>query len=309
MSTFLVTGGAGFIGSHLAEHLLQTGHRVRILDNLSSGARRNVPLGAEFIEGDIRDGAHLGRAMDGTDGCYDLAAVASVVAGNERWSECHQTNITGTIHVFEAARDHGHLPVVYASSAAIYGANEDVPLPESAPARPLTAYGADKYACELHAVPAFEIHGVPTTGMRFFNVYGPRQDPHSPYSGVISIFADRFGRGDGVTIHGDGGQSRDFVYVGDVCRALMAAMATTAGRMRVFNVCTGRETSVVELAETLSSLTGGRSAIQFGPERAGDIRRSLGDNSALVSQLGVTPTVTLRSGLEKTLATLVRAAA
>ncbi len=309
MTRYLVTGGAGFIGSHLCDHLLAGGHEVRVLDNLSTGAPENVPEGAELVVGDITRIGDVRTAMAGMDGCFHLAAIASVQAGNERWAACHATNLTGTIHVYEAARDAGRIPVVYASSAAVYGASQDVPLAETAPRRPLTAYGADKYGCELHAVPALEVHGVPTTGMRFFNVYGPRQDPRSPYSGVISVFADRLARGLDITIHGDGIQSRDFIFVGDVCRALVAAMDTGRSGARVFNVCTGAETTILQLAETLGAITGQRGQIRFGPARAGDIRRSLGDNRAMISALGVSPTTSLPNGLEKTLATGGSAAA
>ncbi len=247
MSTYLVTGGCGFIGSHLADSLLADGHAVRILDDLSTGKRANKPEAATLIEADVADPRAVVRAMEGVDGCFHLAAIASVERANRDWLGTHRVNLSGTITILEAARG-GPIPVVYASSAAIYGDNPALPLAETAAPRPLSAYGADKLGCELHARVAGRVHGIPTTGLRFFNVYGPRQDPLSPYSGVISIFCERLRGGRGVTIFGDGGQTRDFVFVADVVRALRAALRRVSTEAGVFNVCTGRASSVRDLA-------------------------------------------------------------
>jgi len=201
MSCFLVTGGAGFIGSHLVRALLDEGDTVRVLDDLSSGHRKNVPHQVELMEADITDPAVVESALDGVDGCFHLAAIASVARSHLEWLRTHQVNLTGTINVFDQARPsrrHREVPVVYASTAAIYGNCGSFPIDEESPAVPLSAYGADKHACELHARVAGAIHRVPTIGLRFFNLYGPRQDQLSPYSGVISIFADRLLRGDAV---------------------------------------------------------------------------------------------------------------
>src|SRR6201996_6028020 len=226
MSTYLVTGGAGFIGSHLCDALAGRGDTVRVLDDLSTGHRRNVPPGAHLIVGDVADPAAVDQAMEGVDGCFHLAAIASVEKGVTDWLGTHRANITGTITVFDAIRRQGsRIPVVYASSAAVYGDATDGPIAETAPCRPLSAYGADKYGFELHARVPSHVHGIPTVGLRFFNVYGPRQDPKSPYSGVISIFCERIAGGLPIAIYGDGQQTRDFVYVADVVRALLAAMA------------------------------------------------------------------------------------
>ena len=302
MAQYLVTGGAGFIGSHLCDKLVQNGHKVRVLDDLSTGKTDNIPEAAELVIGDVRDAAKVEQAMQGVDGCFHLAAVASVVASNERWVETHQTNLTATINVFNAAKNQNHCPVVYASSAAVYGANTNVPLSETDTVAPLTAYGADKYGCELHAVPAIKVHGVPSTGMRFFNVYGPRQDPASPYSGVISIFARALASNKDILIHGDGSQSRDFIYVDDVCRALVAAMSQTVNDARVFNVCTGVETTILTLAKLLADITGYTKDFQHGESRVGDVHRSLGDNRAMRKVLAIMPQTSLRAGLQETVA-------
>ena len=242
MATYLVTGGLGFIGSHLAASLIDQGHHVRILDDLSTGHRENAPNGAEVIIGDVADEAIVKKSLENVDGCFHLAAVASVQRSNEAWLETHKANLTGTICILDEARRAnvaGPIPVVYASSAAVYGDNSEVPLHEESAIKPLSAYGADKYGSELHAFVASNVHMVPTRGFRFFNVYGPRQDPKSPYSGVIAIFAEKLARRQTITIFGDGGQSRDFIYVGDVVRHLIAGMENASQGAAVYNVCTG----------------------------------------------------------------------
>ena len=197
MARFLVTGGCGFIGSHLVDRLLAEGAQVVVLDDLSTGRKENLAPGAELIIGDIRDRNSVRDAMTGVDGCFHLAAIASVEKAREAWSDTHAVNLAGTVTIFDAARhasSKGPVPVVYASSAAVYGNPGDDwkgRISEEAPTVPLSAYGADKLGCELHGRVAWTVHGVPTVGFRFFNVYGPRQDPASPYSGVISIFANR----------------------------------------------------------------------------------------------------------------------
>ena len=304
MAVYVVTGGCGFIGSHLVESLLADGHGVRIIDDLSTGRRANVPTQAEVVVGDVADEALVARVMAGADGCFHLAAIASVQRGNEEWLATHRANLTGTIAMLDAARsarDGGPVPVVYASSAAVYGASNDLPLKESAETRPLSAYGADKLGSELHAAVASGVHGVPTTGFRFFNIYGPRQDPNSPYSGVISIFAQRLARGEGVTVFGDGGQYRDFVYVADVVRYLRAAMTGMPEGARVFNICTGRTTTVVELARTIAELAGVEAGIEHGEARAGDIRESVGDPAAVQAAFGFAAETRLKDGLRETL--------
>lgn len=300
MAHYLVTGGCGFIGSHLADALVAAGHRVRILDDLSTGKRENAPAAAEIRIGDVGDAATVAAAMAGVDGCFHLAAIASVVRSNEDWAGTHRVNLTGTINMFNSARtvrDGGAVPVVYVSSAAVYGDNDAVPLAEDAPARPLTAYGADKLGCELHARVAHAVHGVPVAGFRFFNVYGPRQDPSSPYSGVISIFTDRIIAGRAIDIHGDGGQTRDFVFVADAVRFLMRGMEGPFEGSRVFNVCTGRGTTVKALAAIIADAAGKPVEIRHTAPRPGDICVSLGDPRLAAAALGITADTPVEQGL------------
>lgn len=304
MARYLVTGGCGFIGSHLVERLLAAGHAVTVLDDLSTGKRENLPASVPVTVGTIADPSVVDAAMAGMDGCFHLAAVASVDRSREAWLETHHTNLSGTIAVFDAARranPNGPVPVVYASSAAVYGDNPAMPLREDATTRPLSAYGADKLGCELHARVADGVHGVPTTGFRFFNVYGPRQDPKSPYSGVISIFAGRIARGQPITINGDGEQVRDFIYVKDLVRCLTAAMDAPRAGAPVYNICTGVPTTVNRLAEVLASLSGRALDRSHGPARPGDIRVSIGDPTALRAAFGLSCGTSLEDGLRDTL--------
>jgi UDP-glucose 4-epimerase len=240
------------------------------------------------------------------DACCHLAAVASVERGMRDWRGTHRVNLTGTIVLMDAIRARP-VPLVYASSAAVYGDCQDLPLAEGAATRPLSAYGADKLGCELHAAVGAHVHGIPATGLRFFNVYGPRQDPRSPYSGVISIFCDRFARGAPVEIFGDGAQTRDFVYVADVVKALMRGIDRRAPGAEVLNVCTGRPTSVLELARAIADLAGVVPDIRFAPPRAGEVRHSLGAPDRARAMLGLPPPTALRDGLADTLAWLARA--
>jgi UDP-glucose 4-epimerase len=303
MSTYLVTGGAGFIGSHLTEALVARGDSVRVIDDLSTGHRRNLPSGVPLIVGDVADPYAVARAMEGVDGCFHLAAIASVEKGVTDWLGTHRANITGTITVFDTIRRQGsRIPVVYASSAAVYGDATTIPIRETEPRTPLSAYGADKYSCELHARVASQVHGIPTVGLRFFNVFGPRQDPKSPYSGVISIFCERIAAGQTISIFGDGGQTRDFVYVADVVAGLLAAMALRPSDAPVFNVCTGVATSVQALAALIADLAGQPLDAQTRAPRAGEIRHSLGVPDLADCVLGLNGRVTLRHGLGNVLA-------
>jgi UDP-glucose 4-epimerase len=276
MTTWLVTGGAGFIGSHLCEALLARGDAVRVLDDLSTGKRENLPPGAMLIEGDVADPATVRAALDGVAGCFHLAAIASVERGVTDWLGTHRANLTGAITVFDAARP-TRIPVVYASSAAVYGDAATVPIVAS------------------------HVHAIPTVGLRFFNVYGPRQDPRSPYSGVISIFCERIRRGAPIDIFGDGGQTRDFVYVADVVTALVAAMRLAPADAPVFNVCTGTATSVLDLAHTIAELTGTLLDARHRPPRAGEIRDSTGAPALSRRILGLADPLSLRRGLGKVL--------
>ena len=304
MAVFLVTGGCGFIGSHLCEALLRRGDAVRILDDLSTGKVENVPPQAEIVRGDVADAATVAAAMEGVAGCFHLAAVASVERSIGDWLGTHRTNLTGAITVFDTARRAGRsgaIPVVYASSAAIYGDCADLPIREDAPAKPRSPYGADKLGCELHARVAAEAFGVPTVGLRLFNVYGPRQDPKSPYSGVISIFCDRLRHGRPIDIFGDGSQTRDFIFVADVAAAFLAAMDRPAPAPAVYNICSGTATSVLELARSIGEVCGRRPEMRFRPPRSGEIAHSRGDGTLAHDRLGLKTPVELRFGLAATL--------
>lgn len=296
---YLITGGAGFIGSHLADALLAAGHAVRVVDDLSTGKRSNLDKRVEFIEGDINDLAGMRAAMEGIAGCFHLAAIASVALCTQDWTATSRTNIGGTITVMDTARLAGNVPVVYASSAAIYGNQAVLPIHEDLPPAPRSSYGADKLAGELHARAAFIVHGLPSVGFRFFNVYGKRQDPHSPYSGVISIFASRLAAGEPISIHGDGGQTRDFIAVADIVRFLLAGMdqVRRVPDAMVLNACTGQATSVRALALILADILGSNAEPSHGPAREGDIRASVGDPGRTAELLGVTATTGLRDGL------------
>jgi len=299
---FLVTGGAGFIGSHLCDALIARGDSVRVLDDLSTGSRANLPSGVPLIEADVADPDATQTAIEGVDGIFHLAAIASVQRGVTDWLGTHRANLTGTITLLDAIRHTGRpIPMVYASSAAVYGDCPTIPITEDVACRPLSAYGADKYACELHARVAGHVHGIPTTGLRFFNVYGPRQDPASPYSGVISIFCRHAAQGTPIDIFGDGAQTRDFIFVADIVAALLAAMRQPSTVAPVFNVCTGTPTTVLALARTIMDLAGKAPDIRHRPPRPGDIRHSIGSADRARAMLGLGTPVPLRSGLGKVL--------
>ena len=298
---YLVTGGCGFIGSHLCDALVAQGHTVRVLDDLSTGTTEYLPDSAELVLGNVVNPLVVEKALEGMDGCFHLAAIASVERSMNDWVGAHRVNQQGTVNVFEAASSQSGtkpFPVVYASSAAIYGDNASVPLDESTAPRPISAYGADKLGSEHHARVAWLSHGVSTVGLRFFNVYGPRQNPDSPYSGVISIFIDRVLKGEPLMIYGKGGQTRDFIYVGDVVRYLMKAMENQKGEASVYNVCTGQSTSISQLAKTLSIVSGSHVDIEYKPARSGDIASSLGDPRRVVHRYGIQPLVELGEGLK-----------
>lgn len=303
--SYLVTGGCGFIGSHLVDKLISEGAKVIVLDNLSTGKRSNLSSDAELIVGDIRDQALVNELMSRVDGCFHLAAVVSVELSKQDWSGTHEVNQTGTINIFNAARCGIHnapIPVIYASSAAVYGDSENLPCSETTMPSPLTAYGADKLACELHAQVAWQVFKVPTMGFRFFNVYGPRQDPQSVYSGVISIFLDKISQSKTITIYGDGEQSRDFVYVEDVISFLIDGMQHLMQMNfvnSVYNVCTGQATSINQLALIISEIIGKHPEIVYAKSRIGDIYRSVGCPLRAIHELKRKASYSLHEGLSK----------
>ncbi len=298
----LVTGGAGFIGSHLVDRLIAAGEKVVVLDNLSTGKRENLPPEAKLVVGDITDTDLVRELVGAADSVFHLAALVSVQESINDWSLGHRINLMATIDVLQAAATAGTgpVPVVYASSAAIYGDRSGAACRETSLPRPISPYGADKLGCEHQALAAAEIHQLPSVGLRFFNVYGPRQDPKSPYAGVISRFcANRLDDG-AHTVFGDGGQSRDFIYVGDIVEGLIRARdhARSHAQASVFNLCTGIETTLLGLAAEIDNVAGrGATPVIHAPARAGDIRMSLGDPAAAAQALGFTAQTDVATGL------------
>ncbi len=301
----LVTGGLGFIGSHLVSALASAGHSLTIIDDLSTGKREHAPDGSTVIIDDVSRHGVFDEIIQSVDACYHLAAVASVERANKELLRTHEINLGGFVNLLDSiARHKKTIPVVYASSAAVYGDNTNLPLSETSTTAPISAYGADKLACELQGLAAYKVHGIPTIGLRFFNVYGERQDPSSPYSGVISIFAKCALSSQPLIINGDGHQTRDFIYVGDVVHALtkaMDALVLEAISHGVYNVCTGTPITIKAIAETLCKLSHSKSTITHGPERIGDIRHSCGDKNTIGKVLGFTAEISLIDGLSHTL--------
>ncbi len=295
----LITGGAGFIGSHLCERLLAAGDSVRILDNLSTGKRDNLPADArvELVVGDVADMAIVERCIADVQAVVHLAAVASVQASIDDPIATHRSNFDGTLNLLEAARRAGVKRFLYASSAAIYGDTDVLPVNEDQLPNPLSPYAADKLAGEYYLRYYTRKHGLDTTAFRFFNIYGPRQDPSSPYSGVISIFMDRLQKGQPLTIFGDGEQTRDFVYVGDLVALLEAALRRQDLSGRAMNVGTGKEQSLLTLIGHIESLSGRRIERTHAPARIGDIVRSCADVRRLQQLTGKVPATPLRDGL------------
>ena len=295
----LVTGGAGFVGSHLVDRLVAENHRITVLDDLSSGTKDNLPPQARFVEGDVRDTTLVAHLIEDSDACYHLAAIASVQKCREFWADSHAVNLTAFVGLLEtiARRKKGVIPVVYASSAAVYGNVDVSPLHENLPLRPISTYGADKVGCELHAHAAGHASNIPTFGLRPFNIYGPRQNPLSPYSGVISIFADRIKRGQSLTIYGDGKQTRDFIAISDVIDHFIAALDKAAPTAPLCNVATGKAVSVKDVAQKLAKILGCEAKIAFAPARKGDITHSVADTAQARITLGCTAGTAIDDGL------------
>jgi len=299
----LVTGGAGFIGSHLVEALLAAGRPVRVFDDLSSGLRANVPAGVEFVEGCLTDAAAVAQAVDGCEIVFHLAALASVAKSVEDPVLNHAVNATGTLHVLDAARRAGVRRVVYAGSASAYGGADDpAGQDEDTPLCALSPYAAAKLAGEFYCQAFTASYGLETVRLRFFNVFGPRQRPDSPYSGVIAIFSAMLAAGRVPTIHGDGLQSRDFVAVADVARALLLAADTPGVSGRVYNVGTGRSVTLLQLLDALNSQLGTNVVPSHAPPRAGDVRHSRAKIERITAELGFAPKVSFEEGLRRTLA-------
>ncbi|OJA06243.1 NAD-dependent epimerase/dehydratase family protein [Halomonas sp. QHL1] len=295
----LVTGGAGFIGSHSVELLLENNVNVRVLDNLSSGHLSNLPSHPqlEVVVGDIRNSDDVHTAMQGMTHCLHLAAQVSVANSVEDPIGSATHNILGALNVMHAAATAKVSKLVYASSAAVYGIPAQLPLLEEADLQPLSPYGLEKWVDERYATLLGSLHGLPSLGLRYFNVYGPRQDPSSPYAGVIARFLDRLMNQQAPTVFGDGLQSRDFIYVGDIASANMAALFSP--QCGICNVATGQQIDLLELIDLLGQLTNCHLAPQHLPAKAEDIRYSCGDNQRLSEWLTIEPKWSLKEGLSE----------
>ncbi|MBE9214539.1 NAD-dependent epimerase/dehydratase family protein [Plectonema cf. radiosum LEGE 06105] len=302
--TFLVTGGCGFIGSHLVEALVKKGHKVRILDNLSTGKIENIaavsPHDVELLVGDVSELSMVEAAMEGCDYVFHEAAIASVPKSIEDPIATAGVNYGGTLNVLHTAHKYQVRRVVFAGSAAVYGDEPTLPKSESMPVIPITPYGIDKLASELMGHFYARTLGLEFVSLRYFNVFGLRQDPSSPYSGVISIFCDRIGQGLAPTIYGNGLQSRDFIHVHDVVEANLIAMEHPEAQGKSFNVGRGIATSLLEISNLLNDLTEQRLQPIHQLCRPGDIRHSVADNTALKA-LGWSPKVSIRQGLTELL--------
>lgn len=301
----VVTGGAGFIGSSLVRALLAEGEsRVAVIDNLLTGYEKNleeVESSVDFRQVDIRDYDRLLRALDGAETVFHLAAIPSVPRSIAEPVPSHEVNVDGTFNVFEAAKTAGVRRVVYAASSSAYGDTVELPKRESMPPNPKSPYAAQKIMGEFYTSVYHSCFGLETVALRFFNVYGPRQDPNSPYSGVLSVFMRCILEGRSPTLHGDGEQSRDFTYVEDVCRLLLkAAQAPEAAWGKTYNAGNGGRYTLNDVWRTLQKITGVSLPPSFGPSRPGDVRDSQADVSAAVRDLGHSPKFTLEQGLRRT---------
>ncbi|HUE70713.1 MAG TPA: SDR family oxidoreductase [Pirellulaceae bacterium] len=302
MPTFLVTGGAGFVGSHIVEALVRRGDQVRVLDNFSTGNRQNLAAIAdriELIEGDVNDPERVARAVKGVDCIFHEAALASVPRSVESPLESHAACATGTVNVLDQARRAGVRRVVYAASSSAYGNQPHASKRESDLPSPLSPYAAAKLASELYCQAFYHTYGLETVCLRYFNVFGPRQDPHGPYAAVIPLFITKLLAGERPLIYGDGKQSRDFAYVENVVQANLLAAEAPGVAGRTFNVGCGRSVSLLDLLNSLNRLLKTNVEPEFQPARAGDVRDSLADITHAVTDLGYEPRVDLEEGLRR----------
>lgn len=303
---FLVTGGCGFIGSHLVAQLIAEGHRVTILDDLSTGTKEKAHPSSRLVIGSILNHVLLFELLnDAVDGCFHLAAIPSVERCHHEWGLTSEVNVLGTIAVFDACRKaaRGPVPVVYASSAAVYGDANGIADEVQTCAQPINSYGVDKLACEFYARTAWQNYQLPTVGLRFFNVYGPGQQTSSPYSGVITRFIHAAGRGEPLTVFGTGEQTRDFVYVGDVAQSCLAMMQRCKQGAAVFNVCTGVAVSIGQIAQTIAEVIGRPATLTYKPARPGDILFSCGSRQRLDREFpALSEKHSLKTGLQLTIA-------
>jgi nucleoside-diphosphate-sugar epimerase len=302
LANFLVTGGAGFIGSHIVDELLRRGERVRVLDNFSTGRRENLPASdhVEGIEGDIRDPAAVKAAMQGVDYVLHQAALPSVPRSVADPLTSSEVNVTGTLNVLIAARDAGVKRVVYASSSSVYGNSPTLPKREDMSTNPFSPYAVSKLAGENYCRAFHQVYGLPTVALRYFNVFGPRQDPTSQYSAVIPKFIASLLHGEPPTIYGDGTQSRDFTYVANVVGANLLACEKEEAIGQVMNVACGERYTLLDLCHELAALTGKTLQPTFAPPRGGDVKHSMGAIERAMRLLGYRPIVDWREGLRRT---------
>ncbi len=298
----LVTGGAGFIGSHLVQALLERGDQVRVVDNFSTGKRENLAgLDVEVIEADLRDGRQMEAACQGVEAIFHQAAFISVPQSLEDPLTCFDVNVNGTALLLEMARRQRVRRVVLASSAAVYGDSQELPLIEETPSlRSLSPYAVSKRVDELYGQLYTQVFGVEVVALRYFNVYGPRQRPDSPYAAAVPIFIRRLLSGQPIRIFGDGGQTRDLIFVSDVVHANLIAAEHPAAPGEIFNICTGAETSILDLAHILMGLFPSAPPPEFAPPRPGDIYRSIGNPQKAAERLGFRARVSLAEGLAQT---------
>ena len=300
MALYVVTGGAGFIGSHLTETLLARGERVRVVDSLITGHKRNVQPGAEFVQGDLADLDFARRGIEGADYVLHQAAIPSVPKSVQDPVSSNRANIDGTLNVLVAARDAKVKRLVYAASSSAYGNAAALPKREDMGTNPLSPYALQKLVGEQYLQLFTSLYGLETVSIRYFNVFGPRQDPSSPYSGVISLFITHLLAGKAPKIYGDGGQTRDFTYVANVVDGVLRACTADGASGQVINVATGGRISLNELFTTLRTIIGGTMEPEYLPERAGDVRDSQADIGKAQQILGYAPVVTFEEGLRRT---------
>lgn len=304
---YLVTGGAGFIGSHITESLLEQGHHVRVLDNFSTGKRENIEVlkqrfngnRLEVLEGDVRDASRVGEAVRGVNIIFHEAAFVSVPQSMDEPQNCFDVNISGTSQLFDAARKAGVSRAVVASSAAVYGESDALPLVEETPLQPKSPYAVSKRVDEMYAELFTSSFGFEVVALRYFNVYGPRQRPDSMYAAAVPIFARRLLDNKPVTIFGDGGQTRDLINVHDVVRANLVASEHPTAAGKVFNICTGVETRLLDLLDIMYELLPEAPTHEHAAPRAGDIYRSVGSPQKAADVMGFRAQVSLADGLKE----------
>ena len=300
MASYLVTGGAGFIGSHIVERLISQNNTVRVADDFSSGLRENIPAGIDVVDGDLADPAIAARAVSGMEFVIHQAAIPSVPRSVKQPMETHRANVDATLNVLVASRDAGVKRVVFAGSSSVYGESPTLPKREDMRTAPLTPYALHKQIGEQYCQMFTKLYGLETVTTRYFNVFGPRQQPGSPYSGVISLFIEALAAGKPPHVHGDGRQTRDFTFVGDVVTGVLAACHAPKASGEIINVAVGGRISLLELIRTLQVILKTDVAPVLGPAREGDIRDSQADITKARQLLGFSPVVPFDEGLRQT---------